>query len=237
MSIAQSDPCARGETYGCEHFAKASAQVAILPYALANPNFELRPHSAATGSREGDPSGAFPRLADQSAWYLYNSLRDFASGLRPSEVMGPIAAELRDDQMLEVAAYYASLEGVRYPTELRHDEQLMKQGEQIATSGLPDEAGVPACSPCHGDQALGSAPLYPFLAGQYRPYLGASTEAVQSGAARRRSAERHARHRRQTVGSADRSRAAYFASLRPERTTPGEAARRTARIVPPSLCR
>jgi gluconate 2-dehydrogenase alpha chain len=37
--------CGFCETYGCEHFAKASPQVAILPYALANPNFELRPHS------------------------------------------------------------------------------------------------------------------------------------------------------------------------------------------------
>lgn len=34
--------CGFCETYGCEHFAKASPQVAILPYALANSNFELR---------------------------------------------------------------------------------------------------------------------------------------------------------------------------------------------------
>lgn len=34
--------CGFCETFGCEHFAKASPQVAILPYALANKNFELR---------------------------------------------------------------------------------------------------------------------------------------------------------------------------------------------------
>lgn len=34
--------CGFCETYGCEHFAKASPQVAILPFALANKNFELR---------------------------------------------------------------------------------------------------------------------------------------------------------------------------------------------------
>jgi len=34
--------CGFCETYGCEHFSKASPQVAILPFALANPNFELR---------------------------------------------------------------------------------------------------------------------------------------------------------------------------------------------------
>lgn len=34
--------CGFCETYGCEHFAKASPQVAILPFALASENFELR---------------------------------------------------------------------------------------------------------------------------------------------------------------------------------------------------
>jgi gluconate 2-dehydrogenase alpha chain len=34
--------CGFCETYGCEHFAKASPQVAILPFAMANRNFELR---------------------------------------------------------------------------------------------------------------------------------------------------------------------------------------------------
>jgi len=34
--------CGFCETFGCEHFAKASPQVAILPFALASANFELR---------------------------------------------------------------------------------------------------------------------------------------------------------------------------------------------------
>jgi gluconate 2-dehydrogenase alpha chain len=34
--------CGFCETYGCEHFAKASPQTAILPIALKNQNFELR---------------------------------------------------------------------------------------------------------------------------------------------------------------------------------------------------
>lgn len=34
--------CGFCETYGCEHFAKASPQTAILPFALASPNFEMR---------------------------------------------------------------------------------------------------------------------------------------------------------------------------------------------------
>jgi gluconate 2-dehydrogenase alpha chain len=34
--------CGFCEKFGCEHFAKASPQVCILPFALANKNFELR---------------------------------------------------------------------------------------------------------------------------------------------------------------------------------------------------
>ncbi len=60
----------------------------------------------------GSSSGAFPRLAGQSGWYLYKSLRDYAAGLRPSTIMSPIARTLADDQMRDVAAYYSSLENV-----------------------------------------------------------------------------------------------------------------------------
>ena len=40
--------CGFCETYGCEHYAKASPQVAILPFALANKNFELRTQAYVT---------------------------------------------------------------------------------------------------------------------------------------------------------------------------------------------
>ena len=45
---AHMQPCAYCgfcERFGCEHFAKASPQIAILPSALSNPNFELRTHA------------------------------------------------------------------------------------------------------------------------------------------------------------------------------------------------
>jgi gluconate 2-dehydrogenase alpha chain len=37
--------CGFCERFGCEHFAKASPQVNILPFAMANPNFEMRTHA------------------------------------------------------------------------------------------------------------------------------------------------------------------------------------------------
>ena len=180
----------------------------------------------------GDPSGAFPRLADQSAWYVDNSLRDFASGLRPSKVMGPIAAELSEDEMLDVAAYYASLGSVPYPPELRHDEQLIERGRQIVEAGIPDPA-LPACSSCHGERALGNAPLYPYLAGQYEPYLEHQLRLFKAG--KRGGDPLNVMHEIASQLSDEQIRAiaVYLASLRPERTTPGDAAGRAAQVNRP----
>jgi len=41
-----------------------------------------------------DASGAFPRVAGQSAYYLASQLQDFASGVRASAIMSPIAKAL-----------------------------------------------------------------------------------------------------------------------------------------------
>ena len=56
-----------------------------------------------------DGSGAFPRLDGQSAQYLAEQLRHFASGARRNALMQPIAKGLRDDEIEVVSQYYASL--------------------------------------------------------------------------------------------------------------------------------
>ena len=42
-----------------------------------------------------DASGAFPRIAGQSAYYLARQLRDFASGVRTNALMSPVAKGVR----------------------------------------------------------------------------------------------------------------------------------------------
>src|SRR5437868_7525387 len=63
----------------------------------------------------GDGSGAFPRLTGQLGFYTYKQLRDFAAETRPSPVMSPIAAALSEQDMQDVAAYYASVKGPLFP--------------------------------------------------------------------------------------------------------------------------
>lgn len=118
----------------------------------------------------GNSSGAFPRLTDQSAWYLYKSLRDYAAGLRPNEIMGPIARQLGEQQMQNVAAYYASVERAPRYAAPPVDLPTAQIGGAIAAIGVP-ERQVPACSNCHAAAATAGNPVYPTLNGQYAPYL------------------------------------------------------------------
>ena len=54
-----------------------------------------------------DGSGAFPRIAGQSAFYLSEQLRSFSSGVRLNAIMSPVAKALSEDDISDVAAYYA----------------------------------------------------------------------------------------------------------------------------------
>jgi cytochrome c553 len=117
----------------------------------------------------GDSSGAFPRLSGQSAWYLYKTLQDYAAGLRPSDIMRPIAQTLTDQQKQDVAAHYASVKNAPYTHKPDYDVQTIQIGGAIAAIGVPAQ-GVPACNGCHGADGTGAPPLYPSLAGQYEAY-------------------------------------------------------------------
>lgn len=119
----------------------------------------------------GDSSGAFPRLTGQAGWYLYKQLKDYASGERENDVMSPIARELSDQQMEDVAAYYASQPQPGSPLPRPDAAPLMIQrGGAISATGLQDK-GVAACVNCHGVAGRGLPPSFPYLAGQYAPYI------------------------------------------------------------------
>ncbi len=55
--------------------------------------------------------GAFPALAGKDADYLAKQLRDYKSGARPSPMMATFAKSLSEEEIADLAAYYASLKG------------------------------------------------------------------------------------------------------------------------------
>jgi cytochrome c553 len=54
-------------------------------------------------------TSAVPRLFGQHAAYLVQQLDAFASGIRPSPVMGPIASTWREQDRRAVAEYLSGL--------------------------------------------------------------------------------------------------------------------------------
>ncbi|MDD9799275.1 MAG: cytochrome c [Gammaproteobacteria bacterium] len=61
------------------------------------------------------PSGAFPNLAGQHAEYLVQTLRDYKSGARKNAVMGALVGALSEEDMQDIAAFYASQPGLFTP--------------------------------------------------------------------------------------------------------------------------
>jgi quinohemoprotein ethanol dehydrogenase len=122
-------------------------------------------HAFSGGS---DGSGAFPRIAGQSAFYLSQQLQHFRSGVRANAIMSPIARALSPDDIDDVAAYYASSE-TPFPPLAPADPDLVKKGEQLAEAGNPAK-GIPGCGDCHGAAGAGQPPTIPYLAGQYANY-------------------------------------------------------------------
>lgn len=109
----------------------------------------------------------YPKLAGQGEEYLVKQLQDFKSGARNNAIMAGQAAGLSEQDMQDIAAYYAkqSVEAGQA------NPDLVEQGERLYRGG--DMANnVPACSGCHGPAGQGiDAASYPHLAGQNAQYV------------------------------------------------------------------
>lgn len=122
-------------------------------------------------------SGEWPSLAGQHADYTRYHLRLFRDEDRwdPGGLMTPNAVDLSDEDIENVAAYYAQLE----PPVEEADEELVDRGERIYRQGLPDD-GVAACMACHGPAGAGIPEAgYPRVGGQKAEYLKNSLQAYK----------------------------------------------------------
>ncbi len=117
-----------------------------------------------------------PNLAGQFAEVTYKELHDFKTGARVNVVMSPFAANMSDQDMKDVAAYYAYLP--RVPSS-KADEKVPPP--PIVVTGAPMR-NIPPCGSCHGelDYKAGS----PWLGGQSAVYIKAQLQAFAAGARR-----------------------------------------------------
>ena len=127
-----------------------------------------------------DGSGAFPRLDGQSAQYLADQLRRFASGDRQNALMQPIAKALKDDEIGAVAQYYANVHTVPLPSR-PVPAQLRDRGKQVAEVG-DLSVRVQACESCHGPNGEGEPVSgVPYLGGQYSHYISLQIQMFRQG--------------------------------------------------------
>jgi cytochrome c553 len=126
-----------------------------------------------------DSSGAFPRIAGQSAQYLAKQLRDFASGVRSNALMSPVAKALSPDDIADVTAYFASL-NPPFPPLKPAGPDLVNRGQQLARVG-DAQRRIQSCNNCHGPDGAGLPPTVPYLAGQYASYIAFQIEMWQRG--------------------------------------------------------
>ncbi|MFH0301192.1 c-type cytochrome [Bradyrhizobium sp. 31Argb] len=105
-----------------------------------------------------------PSLASQPDQFLQWQLVFFRSGARKSEVMGPIAEQLSNDDVRDLGAYFASLKAADPTTAKGADDQpdLTDAGKKAAAVGH--------CASCHGDNYAGSKAVAR-IAGQREDYL------------------------------------------------------------------
>ncbi|HSJ49021.1 MAG TPA: c-type cytochrome [Gammaproteobacteria bacterium] len=125
---------------------------------------------------EGNAAAGFPRLAGLSDHYLVKQLQGYKQGTRQNPVMQPIATVLEEQEMRDVAAYYAGMT----PAGGTSDTEGGEAGEVLALRGAWDQ-DIPACISCHGPGGRGVDPHFPALAGQHAGYLKTQLQAWRAG--------------------------------------------------------
>jgi cytochrome c553 len=129
----------------------------------------------ADGSR-GSPAN--PILQGQHAEYLAKQLHEFKEGKRKNPIMQGMAATLSDEDIRNVAAFYASKTA---KPGFAKSKDTVTLGEKIYRGGIADRQ-IPACAACHSPTGAGIPAQYPRIGGQHGDYTEAQLNAFRAGA-------------------------------------------------------
>ncbi|MBU2869490.1 c-type cytochrome [Colwellia sp. E2M01] len=156
--------------------------------------------SACHGPTGVSASPMYPNLAGQNDAYIIKQLKDFKSGARTDAMMAPMAANLSDADMADLAAHFSGL-----PSANEQAAASAGNGESTDSAVATAPAGnveivsstpaaaiykgdvaagkdkSAACVACHGADGNSLAPIYPVLAGQSANYLAKQLADFKSG--------------------------------------------------------
>jgi cytochrome c553 len=117
------------------------------------------------GQDGNSPVPNFPKLAGQSAVYLFHEMKEFKLEHRQNEMMAPFFTDLKEDDLANLAMYFSAQTPT--PGEVTKPE-LVEAGKKIYFEGNSD-SGVPSCDGCHEENGYGSD-KFPRIAGQNVEY-------------------------------------------------------------------
>ncbi|MAP32904.1 MAG: cytochrome c4 [Rickettsiales bacterium] len=121
--------------------------------------------------------GLWPSLAGQNTNYLKKQLRLIQSGERPIPVMNGQLDGYDDQDLEDMAAYYASKKNKIGEA----SADLVEQGFKLYYAGSL-EKGIPACTACHSPRGRGNSPAgYPLLSGQKTEYISKTLKDYRVG--------------------------------------------------------
>ena len=122
---------------------------------------------ACHGADGNSPAPNFPKLAGQGERYLLKQLHDIKSGARSVVEMTGMLDNLSEQDMADIAAYFAS----QKMSVGAADPKLVERGEALFRGGKLEE-GMPACTGCHSPDGSGNAQAgFPHLGGQHAQYV------------------------------------------------------------------
>jgi len=116
------------------------------------------------GYKNAYPMYSVPKLEGQHPEYLAAALHGYREGDRSHLTMHSQASTLSDQDIADIAAYFAGA-------------PLLSSGKAQGT--LPQAAQL--CTSCHGADGVAIAPIYPSLAGQHADYLARAIDEYRHG--------------------------------------------------------
>jgi len=188
--------------------ALAFAGSPSILHAEGNINAGKEKSTSCAGCHGADGNSAvstFPKLAQQHSSYLIKQLHAFKDGSRQNPMMSPMAVGLTDEDIKDIAAYYAhqKISANSLPVLDTDDDEDTKPAATSATKTAdgknPVEAliaqgsdlyrngdlvrEVSACIACHGPFGEGNKPAaFPELRSQHADYLIKALTDFKSGA-------------------------------------------------------
>lgn len=140
--------------------------------------------AACHGPDGNSPTDMYPKIAGQHAGYIFKQLKEFKLGAstggkegRNNAVMAGMVAALSEQDMHDLAAYYASQTMKAGTT----PEDVVEAGQKLFRGGDMDR-GIAACIACHGPRGVGhSLANFPKISFQHAAYIKTQLESFRNG--------------------------------------------------------